>query len=351
MKVLVTTHQAAFNIHGGAEIQIKKTVESLSALGVQVRLFNMWEDRIDDFDILHIFNPTMFPYESYFLAKYAKDTKPTIKVAVSPIFWVPYYSHGRIKKSVVLNMGKLAIALGRIIPYFGPRYVKKVLELSDVILPNTTEEQNLVKSLFRLKNKNAKIVPNGVDEEFKYGDPKLFEEKYGIRDFILFVGRIERRKNVLRLIEAFNESGLDTHLVIIGSVFDREYYLKCKEKAGDRVLFLPPLPHNSDMLKSAYKAAKVVALPSYYETPGLVALEGGLAGANIVITPEGGTKEYFRDYAWYVDPLDKESIKTALISAFEAPRRRELSKYIEENFTWKKIGERMVRIYKELLEG
>ncbi|WP_175060129.1 glycosyltransferase family 4 protein [Thermococcus sp. 2319x1] len=351
MKILIVTHQVAFNIYGGAEIQIEKITDGLAGLGVDVKLFDMWRDKIYDFDILHIFNPTMFPYESYFLTTYAKRSSGQTKVAVSPVFWLPYYVQG-VKMPLILTTGRFLLKLGKLVPYFGPSYVKRTLELSDILLTNTSEEGQLVKKLFGLpRNKPLEVIPNGVDISFKHGDPGLFYEKYGIEDFILFVGRIEERKNVLRLIEAFNESSLDTYLVLIGKPLSREYYMKCKEKAGDNVLFLPPLPHGSDMLKSAYKAAKVVVLPSYYETPGLSALEGALAGANVVITKNGGTREYFRDYAWYVDPMDKNSIKKALVEAFKSPRNRELQKYVEKNFTWEAVVKKLLRVYESLLEG
>ena len=48
-------------------------------------------------------------------------------------------------------------------------------------------------------------------------------------------------------------------------------------------------------LASAYAAARVFALPSWFETPGLAALEAGLAGCAVAITPYGSTRDYFGD--------------------------------------------------------
>ena len=189
------------------------------------------------------------------------------------------------------------------------------------------------------------VIPNGVDIKFKDGNSKLFESKYKINDFILFVGRIEHRKNLLRLIMAFIKSNLKTNLVIIGKIEDYDYYNLCKKESNEKVIFIPPMPHDSEILKSAYKSAKVLVLPSFLETPGLSALEGGLAGTNIVITKIGGTNEYFEDYAFYIDPFDEKDIQKALISAYNAPSTDELSKHIQKEFTWDKVAQKTLDVY------
>ena len=70
-------------------------------------------------------------------------------------------------------------------------------------------------------------------------------------------------------------------------------YDKCVKEAGSNVKFLGDLDHSSDMLRSAYAACDVFVLPGWFETPGLAALEAALAGAKVVATKGGSTKEYF----------------------------------------------------------
>ena len=60
--------------------------------------------------------------------------------------------------------------------------------------------------------------------------------------------------------------------------------------------------HDDPLLASAYAAARVFALPSWFETPGLAALEAALAGCAVVITPFGCTREYFGDRVEYARP-------------------------------------------------
>ena len=87
------------------------------------------------------------------------------------------------------------------------------------------------------------------------------------------------------------------------------------------------------MLRSAYAAARVHALPSWIETCGLVSLEAALAGCNVVVSTAGHELEYFRDLAYYCDPANPASIRRAVVQAIEnhdrdAPRREHLKELI-----------------------
>ena len=110
------------------------------------------------------------------------------------------------------------------------------------------------------------------------------------------------------------------------------------------------IDHDSPMLASAYAASSVFALPAMYETPGIAALEAGLAGANVVITPHGGTKDYFKDMATYVDPYNITSIRRGIETSLNQDTNDRLQKYIENNFLWEKVAELTANAYKQLLE-
>ena len=356
LRVVLVTHQATTSLRGGAETQILKTMEYLNRLDgiVEAKLFDMWNDRIEDYDIVHLFGPELFLSESLVISDYAK--LKNVRVVTSPIM---YDSQGYARDRLGIvgsGLWKALISFGRLssrskhLQFLDPfRNTKKILNNSDKILPNTRDEQKLLMELFpEIPEKKFALVPNGVDLRFKHGTPMAFKKEFSIEDFILYVGTIGRRKNVHMLIKAFLRSGLDTDLVIMGKATDREYYDMCEKEADGRVVFLPPVSHESELLQSAYKACKVTALPSYYETPGLAALEGGLAGANVVVTGIGGTREYFRDYAWYVDPTSTESIKEALLEAYAAPKTSDLSNHIETNFTWEKVARKTADSYESL---
>jgi glycosyltransferase involved in cell wall biosynthesis len=218
------------------------------------------------------------------------------------------------------------------------------LLLADVLLPNAQAELDLLKRDFELAFKNAYIIPNAADLIFKYSDGKEFIKKYGINNFIMCVGRIEHIKNQLSLLKAMKGSGLP--LVIIGKPGKQDYFRQCLDEADQNTTFLQPMPH--DELRSAYGAAKVHVLPSWRETPGLVSLEAGLAGCNIVVTDRGSTEEYFGSLAYYCEPDDIFSIKDTIVKAYEAPKNSILVQHILNNFTWERAAEKTLAAYKSI---
>jgi glycosyltransferase involved in cell wall biosynthesis len=115
------------------------------------------------------------------------------------------------------------------------------------------------------------------------------------------------------------------------------------------ILIIPGLENDSEMLASAYAACEVFALPSLFETPGIAALEAGLAGAKIVITPHGGTRDYFGLLAQYVDPSSVESIRMGIVSALSVNRTDTLQHHIKKEFLWSTAAEKTLAVYQRVL--
>ncbi len=91
--------------------------------------------------------------------------------------------------------------------------------------------------------------------------------------------------------------------------------------------------------------AKVHALVSWMETPGLSSLEAGAMDCNIVVTKKGDTQEYFENFAYYCEPDDVNSIKTALDLAYNNPVNSDLKRKILNQYTWEKTAEKTLEAY------
>ena len=115
------------------------------------------------------------------------------------------------------------------------------------------------------------------------------------------------------------------------------------------ILLIDELENNSPLLASAYAACDTFVLPSLFETPGIAALEAALSGAKIVITPFGGTKDYFKDMVEYVDPKSIESIQNGIEKSLNLSKSNSLQNSIKENYLWGKIAQRSLEIYRSLL--
>lgn len=344
MKVLMNTLPTSFQVLGGGGIVALKTKEYLEKEGINVKLFNYWNDKIKDHDILHNIGTGSSCFD---VIESAHSQK--VPIALTTIYDLHQVSY-ILKSDMPIKTKVSQIGYNIINKHFqGFSKVKKMLDMADVLFPDTWMEGNLLAKQFKIPKEKIFPVPHGVDKRFMHATPDEFEEKYKLKDFILFVGRIDVRKNVLNLIKALK--GTDIPLVIIGNCEPhlQDYFNECKKEADENVHFLGTLDHDSTLLESAYAAAKVVTLPAEYETPGLVALEAGLAKANIVITERGSTKDYYKEHAKYINPEDREDIKEKLIEAHNSPKKDSLKEHIKENYLWDKIAKKTLEGYKKVL--
>ncbi|HLX12761.1 MAG TPA: glycosyltransferase [Bacteroidota bacterium] len=342
MKICFATYPSVMILKGGPRTQIFQTKAALEEHGVQVTMFNSWEDfHPESFDLVHVFGANIGSY--HFAREFHKLGIP---MAVSPIF---FSRHSPLFVRAAKSVDGIIRAIARGV-WTDYGLVAEICRWSSAVLPNTGHEADLVHRGLGIPPEKITVIPNGVEKRFRNGDPSLFVSTYGISNFILNVGHIGPvRKNVLRLINALER--IRHPAVIIGRVEDNDYARKCAEaaKRNERLLMLDSIAHDSEMLASAYAAADLFALPSTFETPGIAALEAGLAGAKIVITPNGGTKEYFGSYAEYVEPSSEELIHHGIVTALNKPKNSELRDHIAKEFLWESVGKKTKDAYERML--
>ncbi len=146
--------------------------------------------------------------------------------------------------------------------------------------------------------------------------------------------------------------GVSKPFVLIGDYVPhyKNYYETCRREAGKNVHFLGAVDHASGLLASAYAAADTFLLASWLETPGLAALEAALAGAKIVITPEGATREYFGDYADYAAPENLREIRKKVEASLKKSKDHKLQNHVQQNFLWKNVAKKTLEAYERILK-
>lgn len=354
---------------GGDTVQMLKTKEALEKLGVSVEIAigPQTPDFYASFDLVHIFNVQTYNFS---LAEARKAKKAGRPIVLSPIFWdfwdlqsvvegTAYWSPkwGAVRKLFGWNLTK-ALRKGYWFFYKSRQVyykIKLLLKMADVLLPNSKAEMDLLRRQFHLGSGTVfEVVPNAVDTDLfnPYQDlslpTKLAELGIESGQYVLEVARIEPCKNQLALIEATEQLGLP--LVLIGAEADKAYVRECKKAAdGYPVYFLGPIPH--EQLPAYYYHAKVHALPSWRETPGLASLEAAAMGCNIVTTYIGSAREYFGNSAWYCDPFDQESIVTAVGKAYAGERSERLQKRVRELYSWYKAAQFTLLGYEKVISS
>ena len=346
MKILMNCNNSAFQAPGGGEILLLKTREFLIKHGINVKLFDHWKDKLINYDILHNFGLSNNCYD---LIKVAYNKK--VPVAITPVYSWPslrFALRAGVTLKQKLNLSSYALLHGT--PLLNKTTnAYKMLKMASMILTDSKAEREVIKKTYKLKVNTFRVAPYGVDKRFYKADKKEFVKKYGMEDFLLYTGRIEPRKNVLTLIKISSKHNLP--LLIIGSKGYQggdEYYDLCKKAAKKNVTFIDRIDHDSTLLSSAYAAAKAVVLPSWLENPGLSVLEGGLAGANVLVTSRGSPKEYFENHAFYINPFDNNDIERKLLMVYKKDKNNELKKHIKKNFIWEVVTNKIIDYYKDL---
>jgi glycosyltransferase involved in cell wall biosynthesis len=320
-----------------------QTARQLEALEVPVRLFSPWTDRLETARLLHLFGMSR---EGLELARLAR--RRGVPIVLSPICWYEPRAIAALESNPVRKAGGLAAwCLRRLVPRL-PTWRRELLQLADAVLPNSPAEANQLARLFGVATTRLQVVPNGVLPAFGTAEPELFRARFGPDPFVLSVGRIEPRKNTLGLIRAVRRLGLRRDVIGEAAPGYRGYARECRQAGGDRVAWLGRLDHHDPVLASAYAAARVFALPSWFETPGLAALEAGLVGCAVLITPYGSTRDYFGDLVAYARPHRPEEIDRGLKRCWEDGPDPRLAPRIATHYLWPIVAQITAEVYEQV---
>jgi glycosyltransferase involved in cell wall biosynthesis len=334
----------AFQSPGGGENQLIQTGRYLEARGVAIRPFSPWTDRLDRAGLLHLFGMSR---EGLHLARVARAKG--VPVVLSPICWIEPRAMAVLATDRVGRLANRAKwRLKALVPRF-PTWRRDLLRVVDSILPNSVAEGEQLVRWFGADPAKIRPVPNGVEERFARADASGFRAIHGNGDFVLYVGRIEPRKNVLGLVEGVKLAGLP--LVVIGDALPgcEAYAAECKRAASGFARWLPRVDHDDPLLESAYAAARVLALPSWFETPGLVALEAAMAGTAVVVTPHGCTREYFEDRVGYARPDRPLEIARAVAEAWKTGPDPGLSAHVGRHYPWSEVARQTAEAYEQVI--
>ena len=173
-------------------------------------------------------------------------------------------------------------------------------------------------------------------------------------EFILYVGTLEPRKNIPRLIRAFAygvvAKGLPHHLVIAGRKgwkYDEIFREVRALNLEDKVTF--PGYIEPAELATLYSMARALAYPSLYEGFGLPCLEAMSCGTPVVTSDRSSLPEIMDDCGLIVDPTSVDSIAGALHKiCSDNECRRELSERGNKrarHFSWLTTAKKTVEIY------
>ncbi len=187
----------------------------------------------------------------------------------------------------------------------------------------------------------------------------ILKTKYKISDnYILFVGTLQPRKNIERLIEAFSKIDIselkvkDLQLIIVGKKgWLYESILSAPKTYGveGSVKFLATV--DNDELQTLYTHAKCFVLPSLYEGFGLPVLEAMQAGCPVIASNVSSLPEAGGEACLYVDPEDVDDIWDKIVKLVNNEKLRkeliEKGKEQVKKFSWEKTALETLKVLEE----
>jgi len=173
---------------------------------------------------------------------------------------------------------------------------------------------------------------------------------YGVKDrYILYVGTLQPRKNIVRLLNAFQHlEDKAIKLLIVGKKgwLYKEFFEKIKKwKLADRILFTNFVSDGD--LAALFAGAQCFVLPSLYEGFGIPVIEAMACGTPVVVSNVSSLPEVVGNAGIYVNPLESKHIAKGLTAALEMSEDQRSSlldkgyKQIEK-FSWEKCAEKII---------
>lgn len=336
MKVLVNSYlNFAQNTAGGVYSKVTNFIKSSENSDVFIKPFNVWTDKVTDFDIIHYFALKTEFFDQMILAK-----KLGKKVVISSIVTIADAKRTRLK----IRLGKWLHL------YTNENRCQDMLSMADAVIAETQKEKDYIVAAYETEAAKIHVIPNGVSEEILYGNPTLIMQKLSIdKPFVLQVGRFDSNKNQLAVIRALADT--DIPVVFVGGPDSSapEYYDKCKREAGINCYFAGWINHSDPLMASAYAAAKVVVLPSHHEIFGNAIFEGAMTGSNIVATNVLPLAEFgFASNAIAIDPNDVDGIRKAILKAYKTDNDIEFANFVKQRYSLAAIFNEHLKIYKSI---
>lgn len=238
-----------------------------------------------------------------------------------------------------------------------------------IIAVSQSTKRDIIK-LFRVPANRIEVIYEGTEkirdsrsENLSRGTRGIRDskKKYGIKDkFILYVGTLEPRKNVVGLVKAFDawqeknqKIGKDYQLIIAGGKgwkFGQVFKAITAAKFGERIRYIGYIPpdHKWELMQEA----TVFVFPSLYEGFGLPVLEAMSFGAPVITSKVSSIPEITGQAAALINPRSANQLTDVLTKVLASAKLRQkmssLGKKQARKFSWAKTARETIKVYREV---
>jgi glycosyltransferase involved in cell wall biosynthesis len=231
-----------------------------------------------------------------------------------------------------------------------------------IITPSEATKADVVNHL-HISPQRIVVIPWGCEARFQpHGNPEhlaAVQQRYRLpAQYLLFVGTLEPRKNLITLLHAYARLRAEGHakdvkLVIAGRMgwLYADIFAAVRTLALDTEVIFTGFVHDTD-LPALYRGAHLLVFPSLYEGFGLPILEAMASGVPVVTSTTASMPEVAGDAALLVDPHQPEAIAAGIAQVLSQDQLRQamIEKGLDraQRFTWERVAQRTLEVYATL---
>lgn len=239
-------------------------------------------------------------------------------------------------------------------------YYRKALNAcltADKIIAISQQTKNDIIDFLKIPGEKIVVVYQGCNERFMQkvseAESVRVQNKFKLpSEYILYVGTVEERKNLLSVVRAIHEGSIDIPLVIVGR--QTNYTKKVKDYISDNkikhIYFLEKV--SDEDLPALYQNSALFVYPSLFEGFGIPILEALYSGTPVITSKEGCFREAGGPSSLYIDPLNPgeiaDSIKKILVDSAYRKKIVDDGYAYTRNFDHEKLANELYTIYKSV---
>jgi glycosyltransferase involved in cell wall biosynthesis len=363
----------------GVANYVWQLVKNLLEIDKENQYILFFDFKVRDTDVKRFTQPNVkikfFPFSDYKkympaayseilgMATFARENMDVLHTT-SPLYRVPASYRGKI---VTTFYDFAPYRLPELFPRLSTAKLKTLYSFaakkSDRIITVSESTKKDARELLGFPEEKITAIHNGIDKRFFEEDSFSRDDvkkNYGILGkYILFLGTLEPRKNLSRVLEAFArfkknyQNSSDYQLVVAGKKgwLTEEYFQQTKDLGiEDDMIFTGYV--GGDELKPLYTNAEFFVMPSLYEGFGQTIVEAMACGAPCLVSKVSSIPEIAGEAAYFVDPHDTDGIVKGMAElASNKDLRQSLStkgKEQAKKFSWEKCARETLEVYKNV---
>lgn len=245
------------------------------------------------------------------------------------------------------------------IKYIKKNFYKEVSKCDHIITGSSYTKQEIIKYL-NFQEKDVTVIYHGVDHErykqYSKRELQVTKKKFNLpKTFLLFVGSIEPRKNLITLLKAFNQLEISIQknypLILVGAKGWNNQEILDEINKSKYIRYLGYI--EDEELPHIYNLATIFIYPSLYEGFGLPPLEASACGTPSIVSNTTSMPEVCLKTVLYINPTNPIDIKDKIQLLIENKiLQKELSlKAIKraKEFTWDKAAHKHMEVFNILM--